>query len=104
MAPHIASIFSKKSTHHDVHELSDGVNERPDLFSMGLRIDGTVGSADDLTPRALLVIDLEKVERPEQMLWVSTPWSELVSDDELPDELDDSFAGSEELAKEPGLC
>ena len=43
------------------------------------------------------------MEHPEQVLWVPTPWSELVSNDELPDKLDDSLAGSEELAKEPGL-
>jgi|LakMenEpi03Aug12_release.lakeMendotaPanAssembly.Ray.scaffolds.fasta_scaffold433337_1 hypothetical protein len=70
---------------------------------MGLCVDGAVGCADDRAPRALLGVYLEKVERPEQMLWASTPGSELVTDDELPDELDDSFACSEELAKEPGL-
>ena len=65
MAPHIMSIFSKKNTHHNVHELGDGVDERPDPFSMGLRVDGAIGRADNRAPRALLGIDLEKVERPE---------------------------------------
>ena len=71
---------------------------------MGLCVDGAVGCADDRAPRALLGVDLEEGERPVQMLWATTPWSKLVMDDELPDELNNSFAGSEELAKEPGLC
>ena len=101
--PHVVSIFSKKSTHHYVHELGNGVNERPDPFSMGLCVNGAVGCADKRTPWALLRVDLKEVERPEQMLWVPTPWSELVTNDELPDELADSFTCSEVLAKEPGL-
>ena len=67
------------------------------------RVNGAVGFTDDRTPWALLGVDLKEVECPEQMLWVPTPWSKLITDDELPDELDDSFACSEELAKEPGL-
>ena len=34
-APHIKSIFQKK-THHNVHRLLDGVDERPDPFAVGL--------------------------------------------------------------------
>ena len=101
--PHVVSIFSTKSTHHYVHELGDGVNERPDPFSMGLCVNGAVGCADERTPWALLWVDLKEVERPKQMLWAPTPWSELVTNDELPNELNNSFACSEELAKEPGL-
>ena len=71
---------------------------------MGLCIDGTVGCADNLTPRTLLGVDLKKMECPEQMLWASTPWLELVSNNELPDELNHSLVGPEELAKESDLC
>ena len=62
-----------------------------------------VGCADDRAPRALLGVYLKEVECPEQMLWVPTPWLELVTNKELPDDLDHSLASSEELVEEPGL-
>ncbi len=101
--PHIASMFSKKSTHHDVHELGNGVDECPDPFSMGLSVDGAIGRANGHAPRALLGVYLQEVERPEQVLGASTPWSELITNDELPDDLDHSLACSKELVKEPSL-
>ncbi len=70
---------------------------------MGLCINGAVGCTNDRTPWALLGVDLKEVEHAEQMLWAPTSWSELVTDDELSDKLDDSFACSEELTKEPGF-
>jgi hypothetical protein len=70
---------------------------------MGICVNGTVGCADECTPWALLGVDLKEVECPEQMLWAPTPWLELVTDNELPNELDNSVACSKELAKEPGL-
>ncbi len=103
MASSRCEYFSKKSTHHYVHELGNGINERPDPFLMGLCINGAIGCADECTPWALLWVDLKEVEHPKQMLWAPTPWSELVTDGEFPNELDNSFACSKELAKEPGL-
>ena len=70
---------------------------------MGLCVYGAFECANERTPWALLRVNLKEVERPKQMLWAPTPWSELVTNDELPNELDDSFACSEELAEEPGL-
>ena len=70
---------------------------------MGLCIDGAIGCADDRTPLALHGVDLKEVECPEQVLWASTPWSELITNDKLPDDLDHSLACSKELAKEPSL-
>ncbi len=70
---------------------------------MGLCVNGAVGCTNDCTPWALLGVYLKEVEHPEQMLWEPTPWSVLITDDELPDKLDDSFACSKELVKEPGL-
>ncbi len=101
--PHVVSIFLKKSAHHYVNKLGNCINERPDPFSMGLYINSAVGCTDNHTPWALLGVYLKEVEHPKQMLWVPTPWSELVTDDELPDEFNDSFTCSKELAKEPGL-
>ncbi len=70
---------------------------------MGLSVDGAIGCADGRAPRALLGVYLQEVERPEQVLWASTPWSELITNDELPDDLDHSLACSKELTKEPSL-
>ena len=61
MAPSRCEYFFEKNTHHHHLQLGDGVNERPDPLSMGLRVDGAVGSADDRAPRALLGVSLEEV-------------------------------------------
>jgi hypothetical protein len=74
--PPVVSIFLKKSTRHYVNELGDCINERPDPFSMGLCINGTIGCTNNRTPWALLGVDLKEVEHPEQMLWAPTPWLE----------------------------
>ena len=47
-----------KKTHHHINQLRNGLDEGPDPFSVGLRVDGAVGRADDRTPRALLGVNL----------------------------------------------
>ena len=46
-----------KKTHHHINQLH-GLDEGPDPFSVGLRVDGTVGCADGRVPRALLGVNL----------------------------------------------
>ena len=47
-----------KKTHHHINQLQNGLDEGPDPFSVGLRVDGAVGRADGRTPRALLGVNL----------------------------------------------
>ena len=47
-----------KKTHHHINQLRNGLDEGPDPFLVGLRVDGAVGRADGRTPRALLGVNL----------------------------------------------
>jgi hypothetical protein len=92
------------NAHHHLHKLGDGLDEGPDPFSVGLRVDGAAGRAGDHTPRTLLGLYLHNMKGQKEMLWAATLWVETVPNNELPEDLDDPHAHSEELAEEPCLC
>ena len=92
-----------KQTHHHIHKLSDCLDVRPDPFAVGLWVNGTGRCTNDRATRALLGVHLHEIKRPEQMPRAPPPWSELVLNNELPKDLNDPHARSEELAEEPCL-
>ncbi len=47
-----------KYTHHHINQLCNGLDEGPDPFLVGLWVNGTVGCANNRTPRALLGVNL----------------------------------------------
>ncbi len=47
-----------KKTHDHINQLRNGLNEGPDPFSVGLRVDGAIGRADGRAPWALLGVNL----------------------------------------------
>ena len=71
-------------TYHNVDQVGDGVDKRPDPLAVGLRIDGAGRRADGQTPRALLGVHLEEVNCPKQMLQAATLWEEGVPLEQLP--------------------
>ena len=54
-------------TYHKVDELRNGLDEGPDPLPVGLWVDASVQPADDSTPRALLRVDFQEVEGPEEV-------------------------------------
>ncbi len=47
-----------KYTHHHINQLGNGLNEGPDPFLVGLRVDSAIGRADGQAPQALLGVNL----------------------------------------------
>jgi len=60
-----------KNTNHIVRQLGDALNEEPHPFPKGLWVDGTLRSANSGATWGLPWINLQKIERPEQMLWLA---------------------------------
>ncbi len=50
-----------KQTHHHVHKLGDGLDVGPDLFAMGLWVDGAGRRTNDRATWALLGVYFQKV-------------------------------------------
>jgi hypothetical protein len=50
-----------KQTHHHVHKLSDGLNEGPDPFAIGLWVDGAGICTNNQATQALLRVYFQKV-------------------------------------------
>jgi hypothetical protein len=48
-------------THHNINQLSYGLNEGPYPFAVGLRVNGTGRCANDQATQALLGVYLHKV-------------------------------------------
>ena len=71
-------------TYHNVDQVGDGVDKRPDPLAVGLRVDGAGRRADGRTPRALLGVHLHKMKGPKQVLWAATLWEEGVPLEQLP--------------------
>jgi hypothetical protein len=104
----VASIFCTMSlshwsshcnfTYHDVDQVGDSVDERPDPLAVGLRVDGAGRRADGQTPRALLRVHLHKMKDPKQMLWAATLWEKGV-----PLFFDDEHAHPKKLKEVPHL-
>ncbi len=90
-------------THQDNNQLGDGLDVGPELFAMGIWVDGTGRRAGDHATQAMLGVYLQKVQHPEQVLRVPPPWLELVANNELPKDLDNPHACSKELTEEPCL-
>ena len=84
-------------THHNVDQVGDGINERPDPLAVGLRVDG------GRTHRALLGVHLHKMKGPKQVLWAATLWEEGVPLEQLPYFFDDEHARPEKLPEVPRL-
>ena len=66
-----ACACTTKKTHHFVRQLGDALNEEPHPFPQGLWVDGTLRPANSGATGCLPRINLQKIERPEQMLWLA---------------------------------
>jgi hypothetical protein len=66
---------------------------------VGLWVDGTGRRTDDQATQALLGVYLHEIERPEQMLQAPPPRPEFVPNNELPKDLNDPHARSEDSRK-----
>ena len=82
-------------TYHDVDQVGDSVDERPDPLAVGLRVDGAGRRADGQTPRALLRVHLHKIKGPKQVHRTATLWEEGVPLEQLPCFFDDKHARPE---------
>jgi hypothetical protein len=90
-------------THHNVDQVGDGVDKRPDSLAVGLRVDGAGRRANGRTPRALLGVHLHKMKGPKQVLRAATLWEEGVPLEQLPCFFDDEHARPEKLTEVPRL-
>ncbi len=67
-------------THHNVDQVGNGVDERPDpALVVGLRVDGA-----GQTPQALHGVHLHKMKGQKQVLRAATLWEEGVPLEQLP--------------------
>jgi len=90
-------------THHNVDQVGDGINERPDPLAVGLWVDGAGRRADGRTPRALLGVHLHKMKGPKQILWAATLREEGVPLEQLPNFFNDKQARPKKLMEVPLL-
>ena len=68
----VASVgTTRNNTHHIIRQLGDALNEEPHPFPKGLWVDGTLRSANSGATWGLPWINLQKIEHPEQMLWLA---------------------------------
>ena len=91
-------------TYHNVDQVGDSVDERPDPLSVSLWVDGTGRRANGRTPRALLGVHLHEMKGPKQMLWAATLWEEEVTLDQLPYTFNDVYGSPKKLTEMPLLC
>jgi hypothetical protein len=96
-------IFWKNTTinqtHHLIRELRDALDEEPHPFSESLWVDGTPWPADSGASRALSRVNLQKIERPKQMLWSALLGEEVALNKHVPQMDDDRHASPKELAE-----
>ena len=101
---HSCTVPQTVITYHNVDQVGDGVDKRPDPLAVSLRVDGAGRRADGRTPQALLGVHLHKIKGPKQMLWAATLWEEGVPLEQLPYFFDDEHVCPEKFQKVSCLC
>ena len=86
-------------SYHNVDQVGDGVDKRPDPLAVGLRADGASRRANGRTPRALLGVLLHEMKGPKQVLRAAILWEEGVPLEQLPYFFDDKHARPENSRK-----
>jgi hypothetical protein len=94
-----ASAGTTKNTHHFIRQLGDALNEEPHLFPQGLWVDGTLRPANSGATGCLPWINLQKIERPEQMLWLALLGVQAIFPEHQPYLHDDCDARLEETTE-----
>jgi len=73
-----------KNTHHFVRQLGDVLNEEPRPFLQGLWVNGTLRPTDSRAKGCLPRMNLQKIECPEQMLWLALLWVQAIFQEHRP--------------------
>ena len=72
------------TTHHSIDKFRNGVDERPDPFSVCLRVHSAAGCSDGRTCRGLQGVNLEEMKSPKKKFWAAAPWEEVFFPEHAP--------------------